>query len=314
MATKKKVAKKKAKKKVVKKKTARKKAVKSSATVDNRELCFAIMPFGGWFDDYYTTIYCPAIENAGLKPCRADDLYRPSTIVHDIWSYTKRAKLILADLTGKNANVFYELGLAHALAKPAILVVENMDDVPFDLRALRIIEYDKNAPNWGDVLKDKIETSIREVMDSPAQSVLPAFLEVKESSKKTTVTEREKELIEMRQDIDMLRRELSVSRKRRAPDEIDPDTADAMVRNYLNHGMSESMIVRRLSERGAPSQWVQDKISEIRHENRGDIEEIRIETHPVTRKKVKLKKKIALKKKVARKKVAQKGMTIEHTI
>lgn len=100
--------------------------------------CFVLMPFGGWLDDYYETIYTPAINAAGLEPHRADDLFRPSTIVNDIWAYTKRAKLLLADLSGKNPNVFYELGLAHALAKPVILVAESMEEIPFDLRALRI--------------------------------------------------------------------------------------------------------------------------------------------------------------------------------
>src|SRR5688500_9412198 len=112
------------------------------------QTCFTIMPFGGWFDTYYTDIYVPAILEAGLTPHRADDLYRPSAIVHDIWDYTKQSRIVLADLTGKNPNVFYELGLAHALAKPAILVAQSMDDIPFDLRALRIILYDKNAPDW----------------------------------------------------------------------------------------------------------------------------------------------------------------------
>jgi len=131
------------------------------------------MPFGGWFDDYYSNIYCPAIESAGLVPKRADDLYRPSAIVHDIWNYTKNCRLVLADLTGKNPNVFYELGLAHAIAKPAILVTESIADVPFDLRALRVLEYDKNDSAWGGALRDKIATAIREVLDSPLQSVLP---------------------------------------------------------------------------------------------------------------------------------------------
>ncbi len=88
--------------------------------------CFVIMPFGGWLDDYYDEIYVPAIETSGLRAHRADDLFRPSTIVNDIWAYTKKAKLLIADLSGKNPNVFYELGLAHALAKPAILVAESM--------------------------------------------------------------------------------------------------------------------------------------------------------------------------------------------
>jgi hypothetical protein len=56
------------------------------ATVSARDVCFVIMPFGGWLDDYYQDIYCPAIEAAGLEPHRADDLFRPSTIVNDIWA------------------------------------------------------------------------------------------------------------------------------------------------------------------------------------------------------------------------------------
>lgn len=81
------------------------------------DTCFVIMPFDGWSDQYYREIFRPAIEDAGLKPCRADDLYRTGPIINDIWAYTQEAKVILADLTGKNPNVFYELGLAHAIAK-----------------------------------------------------------------------------------------------------------------------------------------------------------------------------------------------------
>ena len=99
------------------------------------DFCFTIMPYGDWFDVYYNKIYAPAIEEAGLISKRADDLYRPSSIVHDIWQYTKECQLVLADLTGKNPNVLYELGLAHAIAKPVILIVESMEDIPYDLRA-----------------------------------------------------------------------------------------------------------------------------------------------------------------------------------
>jgi predicted ATPase len=143
-----------------------------------RDTCFVIMPFGDPFDSYYLAIYVPAIEAAGLTARRADDLFRPSTIVSDIWALTREAKLILADLSGKNPNVFYELGLAHAVEKPAILVSQSMDDVPFDLRSLRIITYDKNHPNWGDVLRDKIEKAIRETLSSPVDTVLPTFLTI----------------------------------------------------------------------------------------------------------------------------------------
>lgn len=232
-----------------------------------REVCFAIMPFGGWLDDYYETIYCPAIEAAGLEPHRADDLYRPSTIVHDIWAYTKKAQLLVADLSGKNPNVFYELGLAHALGKPAILVAESMDDIPFDLRALRIIIYDKNAPDWGNLLRTKIEASIKEVLKSPVSAVLPAFLEVKETVPRPTVTSHERDLIEMKQELDLLRREIR-SRDLIAPDDraidIGPSEAIKRIESYVLHGMPERLIVNRLSPLGPPSSWIKTEIRKAR--------------------------------------------------
>jgi hypothetical protein len=148
------------------------------------------MPFGG-FSDLYESVYVPAISEAGLTPHRADDLFRPGTITSDIWAYIKKAKVLLADLTGKNPNVFYELGLAHALAKPAILIAESLDDVPFNLRGLRVIKYDKTAPDWGEILKRNVKTALKEVITSPAKSLLPAFVDVRSAvfgSKKRATT------------------------------------------------------------------------------------------------------------------------------
>lgn len=181
---------------------------KTTPNQEEGEICITIMPFGGWFDTYYEDVFCPGIKDAGLIPRRADDIYRPGTIVHDIWNLTKKAKVVLADLTGKNPNVFYELGLAHALAKPAILVTESLEDIPFDLRALRIVEYDRKFPNWGEILREKISKSIKEVLVSPRRAILPAFLEVDEKSESEKVSPNELELLEIRQDLDWLRREI----------------------------------------------------------------------------------------------------------
>jgi hypothetical protein len=228
------------------------------------------MPFGGWLDDYYISVYCPAITAAGLAPHRADDLFRPSTIVTDIWSYTKRSKLLLADLTGKNPNVFYELGLAPALAKPAILIAESMDDIPFDLRALRIILYDKNAPDWGRILKEKIESSLKEVLASPVEAVLPAFLDVKAAGTKPTVSAEQKDLIEIKQELDLLRREL---RSRdvelshaRSRDEIEPEEARSLLRSMIMQGASDGLIVSRLRGLGAPVEWLVRELRTTRTE------------------------------------------------
>ncbi len=223
-------------------------------------ICFTIMPFGGWLDDYYLEIYVPAIKAAGLTPHRADDLFRPSTIVNDIWDYTRKARLLLADLTGKNPNVFYELGLAHALAKPAILLAESMDDIPFDLRSLRIIVYDKNAHDWGTTLKAKITAAIREVVSSPTSAVLPAFLNVTAAAASTTVTPQQKELLEIRQELDLLKREVggeagSLGMDRRS--DIGPTEARRLIAHLLRRGAPADLIVRRVRPLGPPAGWIE---------------------------------------------------------
>src|SRR4051794_30347667 len=84
----------------------------------------------------------PGIEAAGFRPVRIDQIETSDLLVSTIWSAIRDSGAIVADLTGKNPNVFYELGLAHALGKPTILITQSIDDVPFDLRHSRIIRYD----------------------------------------------------------------------------------------------------------------------------------------------------------------------------
>ena len=248
---------------MVKKKKSRR---KTSTGSDSKGACFIITPFGGWFDDYYETIYKPAIEAAGLVATRADDLYRPGTIVNDIWRFTREAKVVLADLTQKNPNVFYELGLAHALAKPAILITEAVEDVPFDLRSLRVLQYDKNRPDWGEELKTDITNAIEEVLKAPQEAVLPTFLRVKPDKKTLTLTEGEKAIMQIRQEIDALRREVISSRIGTPEIIIGPGQAEEMIDDFLRRGYSASTILRRLVSWGVPKDWGEKKIREIMKE------------------------------------------------
>jgi len=116
------------------------------------DTCFVMMPFGEWFNRYYQDIYIPAIKEAGFEPVRADELFTTGTVVEQIWEQINKATVLLADLSGKNANVFYELGLAHAACKPVIFTASDIEHVPFDLRHLRVIVYDVREPDWGAML------------------------------------------------------------------------------------------------------------------------------------------------------------------
>ncbi len=139
------------------------------------------MPFEEPFDSYYERIIKPGVISAGLEPERGDSLFRPTPIMGDIWKMIQDAKVLVAEMTGKNANVFYELGLAHAIGKPVVLVAETMDDVPFDLQALRVIIYDKDDPAWGNKLRNKIRASLEETLSDPAKSVPPMFRKIVKS-------------------------------------------------------------------------------------------------------------------------------------
>ena len=136
---------------------------------------FVISPFGEPFDTYFAHIVKPALEECGLYAIRGDSLYRPTTIVDDIWQGIRDAKLLIAELTGRNPNVFYELGLAHAISKPVILIAKSIDDVPFDLRSIRVLVYDKDHPDWGNKLRLSLAKAIKEVLQNPTSAIPTTF-------------------------------------------------------------------------------------------------------------------------------------------
>ena len=130
------------------------------------------MPFRAPIGDYYNLVYKPAIEKAGLTPIRADnDIFGAGKIIDQIWSGINSASVLVAELTTKNPNVFYELGIAHALRKPVVLVSSNEDDVPFDLKHIRVIYYDVTDPFWGQKLLNKVAENILSAIKNPAEAI-----------------------------------------------------------------------------------------------------------------------------------------------
>jgi hypothetical protein len=137
--------------------------------------CFVMMPFGGWFDRYYSEIYVPSIKAAGFEPTRSDELFTTGTVVEQIWEQIEKATVLLADVSNKNANVFYELGLAHAARKPVVLTANSINDVPFDLRHLRVITYDVNEPKWSERLSKSVVDYLKNAKKEPERSIPQPF-------------------------------------------------------------------------------------------------------------------------------------------
>jgi tetratricopeptide (TPR) repeat protein len=113
------------------------------------KICFVIMPFGGsdenkkrHFMGVYQSILKPAAEAAGYTVKRADIGREPGNITADIINDLASADMVIADLTGGNANVFFELGIRHVLRKSGTVhIVDRSEEIPFDVRQYRVVEY-----------------------------------------------------------------------------------------------------------------------------------------------------------------------------
>jgi hypothetical protein len=148
------------------------KKVGKASQVSPSDSCFVMQPFAPPLGDYYEKIYKPAIEKAGLKAFRADaDIFGTGKIIDQVWRGISAAKVLIAELTTRNPNVFYELGLAHALKKPVILISADEKDVPFDLQHIRVVYYDKSDPFWGEKLLDKVAEKIASAVENPEEAV-----------------------------------------------------------------------------------------------------------------------------------------------
>jgi hypothetical protein len=139
------------------------------------DTCFILMPFGDWYDRYFKEIYIPATKDAGFEPVRADGVFTTGSVIEQIWEQITKGKVLLAELTGKNPNVFYELGLAHAICKPVVLIAGDLEDVPFDLRHLRTILYDVREPDWGIKLRASITAHLKSAKSEPEKTIPQPF-------------------------------------------------------------------------------------------------------------------------------------------
>jgi hypothetical protein len=132
--------------------------------VDPR-LAFVLMPFTDELTNIYNAFVKPTVEDAafGLICRRADDIKSNKAIIQDIWKSICEARLIIADLSGLNPNVMYELGIAHTLGKETVLIYQRGRDVkfPFDLSHIRRIEYNNDALGG-----KQLESELRKTLES----------------------------------------------------------------------------------------------------------------------------------------------------
>jgi hypothetical protein len=126
--------------------------------------CFLVMPFSyAWSNDVHK-ILSGACKALSVQAVRGDDVFTPTDILVDIWRSLNTADFVIADITGRNPNVLYELGIAHTLAKPVLIISRNAGDIPIDLSTRRVILYGQSEENWQADLELKVTQAISEII------------------------------------------------------------------------------------------------------------------------------------------------------
>ena len=127
----------------------------SDMRVDYPEV-FVIMPFGqNWSQSVYDTMIRPAVEGVNLRCVRGDTPPRVGDLSQTIWNAVMRAGLIIAEVSASNPNVFYEIGLAHALGKDCFILKQTDATVPADFGGSHFYEYDPGDLDAGKTMLQK---------------------------------------------------------------------------------------------------------------------------------------------------------------
>lgn len=129
---------------------------------------FILMPFSKQFDDVYQLGIKPACINSGTYAERVDEQLFNESILDRIYNQIAKADIIISDMTGRNPNVFYETGYAHALNKPVILLTSNSEDIPFDLKHFPHVIYEGSITN----LIPEIEKRVKHIINQPKKHIL----------------------------------------------------------------------------------------------------------------------------------------------
>jgi nucleoside 2-deoxyribosyltransferase len=114
------------------------------------------MSFAAEFADVYELGIKPACEAAGADCARVDEQIFLESILERIYGEIERSDIVVAEMTGRNPNVFYEAGYAHGLGKPVVLVTKSADDIPFDLRHYPLVVYGNSITNLKRELQKRV--------------------------------------------------------------------------------------------------------------------------------------------------------------
>jgi hypothetical protein len=135
---------------------------------DRRPNAFIAMQFSEPYNEVYRDAIRPLVMEIGYEPLRVDELSGPGIILNDIWNNITESSVVIAEVSEANPNVYYEVGVAHALRKPTVLLAQRGTKLPFDLGPHRCIVYDNSIPGRARLL-DALRSSLISLLGIPVK-------------------------------------------------------------------------------------------------------------------------------------------------
>lgn len=244
---------------------------------ENSKICGLVMPISG-FDGCPDThwvevkaIITEAIESAGFTAHMVSDADDVGVIQKRIIQNLYENPIVICDVSGKNPNVMFELGMRLAFDKPTIIIKDDKTSYSFDTAAIEHLEYPRDLRfsqivAFKKELSEKTQATYRKsTEDSNYTTFLKNFgtftvpkLDTKEVSEEKFVLS---ELSQLREEVSSL---IRVTRLRHREDDISPDKARDLINRYLEQNISDQLIIERLSRRGPPVHWIKKEIEEAK--------------------------------------------------
>ncbi len=166
---------------------------------EERKICFVISPIGDEgsdtrerSDQVLKHIITAPVKQLGYTVIRADKISEPGIITTQIIEHIVDAELVIADLTDKNPNVFYELAIRHAIRKPLVQMIKKGEVIPFDVAATRIIQFDLHNLDSVASAKDEISSQVKslEAGNSEVHNPISVSLDLKVLKESGNIEER----------------------------------------------------------------------------------------------------------------------------
>ena len=147
--------------------------------------CFFVAPIGSpqtaerrRSDLVLEFVVGPAAEALGLRTIRADAIAQPGQVTLQIIEHLLGARAVVADLTGRNPNVFYELAIRHSARLPVALIAERGELLPFDIASMRTIFFDHENAEDVDSCQEQLTAHLRHALDGAIDSPVATTLDL----------------------------------------------------------------------------------------------------------------------------------------